>query len=33
MSRRVLASRGQIVKPLDEHAREIEDVYRAASGR
>jgi glycosyltransferase involved in cell wall biosynthesis len=28
MSRRVLASRGQIVKPIDEHAREIEDVYR-----
>jgi glycosyltransferase involved in cell wall biosynthesis len=30
MSRRVLASREQIVTPLDEHAREIEDVYREA---
>jgi len=30
MSRRVLDSREGIVKPIDEHAREIEDVYREA---
>jgi glycosyltransferase involved in cell wall biosynthesis len=30
MGRRVVGSRGQIVKPMDEHALEIEDVYREA---
>jgi glycosyltransferase involved in cell wall biosynthesis len=33
MSRRVLAARTRIVKPLEEHAREIEDVYHAVLGR
>lgn len=33
MSRRVLAARAQIVKPIEEHAKEIEDVYGAVTGR
>ena len=33
MSRRVLAARTQIVKPFEEHAKEIEDVYQAVTGR
>ena len=33
MSRRVLGSRGRIVKPMDEHAREIEAIYREAGMR
>jgi hypothetical protein len=30
MSDRVVASRKQIVTPLDDHAREIEAIYREA---
>ena len=33
MSRRVLAARAQIVKPFEDHAKEIEDVYQAVTGR
>ena len=33
MSRRVLVARARIVKPVQEHAREIEDIYRALIGR